>query len=132
MPFSGTMRLCVIEAQDLKPSQFSVRHNIVAKGGQQMLIDPYVNVEVDDIRIDRSVTKQRTFQPIWNQYFDCDLNSAQNLVLTVFHDAAIPPDEFVANCTISLDELRANDRTESSVMSDLWVKLIIFISFIDF
>ncbi|XP_054155840.1 calcium-independent protein kinase C-like [Oppia nitens] len=109
MPFTGSVRLCIIEANELKPTQFSVRHkldSVVGKsGGSQMLIDPYVHITVDDQPIDKSSTKQRTFRPQWNELFSFDVKEAQNLQLTVFHDASIPPDDFVANCSICFDDL---------------------------
>jgi novel protein kinase C epsilon type len=37
--------------------------------------------------------------------------------LTVFHDAAIPPDDFVANCNIPFEELVHRDRDSA----DFWV-----------
>ena len=144
MPFTGSGRLVIIEAHDLKPTQFSVsvhqfvtnwcklmciymktRHvPIVGKGAQQMLIDPYVNIAVDDIPIDRSSTKQRTFKPLWNECFFCDVKDAQNLLLTVFHDAAIPPDDFVANCSIAFDDLMTEVSADGTHESDFWVILV--------
>lgn len=42
-----------------------------------------------------------------------------SLGFTVFHDAAIPPDDFVANCTIPFDELMHRDKDAT----DFWVSL---------
>jgi hypothetical protein len=39
-----------------------------------------------------------------NMYLPC--RNGQTIGLTVFHDAAIPPDEFVANCNLSFDEIK--------------------------
>ncbi len=124
MPFTGSLRLNVIEAQDLKPTEFSVRHNTVVGKGQQMLIDPYLNIAVDDILINRSSTKQRTFKPIWNEIFTANVKEGQNLLLTVFHDAAIRPDDFVANCSISFDDLLAEECRNGVYESDIWVIII--------
>ena len=107
-------------------SLLKVRHKldaVVGKGGQQMLIDPYVNIAVDDISIDRSSTKQRTFKPLWNECFVCDVKDAQNLLLTVFHDATIPPDDFVANCSIAFDDLMADVSSDGTHESTFWVIL---------
>lgn len=122
MPFTGNLRLKITEAQNLKPSECSVRHNSVVGKGQQMLIDPYVYIAVDDNFIDRSSTKQRTFKPIWNEYFTADVNDAQNLHLTVFHDASIPPDDFVANCSVNLDELLSNETPNG--VHEFWVSVV--------
>lgn len=40
-----------------------------------------------------------------------------SLGITVFHDAAIPPDDFVANCTIPLDDIMHRDKDAT----DFWV-----------
>lgn len=45
------------------------------------------------------------------------LKKTCSLGITVFHDAAIPPDDFVANCTIPFDDLMHRDKDAS----DFWV-----------
>lgn len=40
-----------------------------------------------------------------------------SLGITVFHDAAIPPDDFVANCTIPFEDLMLRDKEAT----DFWV-----------
>lgn len=69
------------------------------------------------IFIDRSTTKPKTFDPVWNEYFVHEVHGATCLGLTVFHDASIPPDDFVANCTIPFEDLLARDRDAV----DFWV-----------
>lgn len=118
--FSGTLKLKVCEAMDLRPTEFATRHaNVVGK--QAMLIDPYVAVDIDEVHVDRSSTKQKTFKPVWNEQFTTEVHSGQNLGLTVFHDAAIPPDDFVANCNISFDELLNSSKELGKNESDVWV-----------
>lgn len=117
--FTGTIKLKVCEAVDLRPTEFSTRHaNVV---GKNMLIDPYVAVDVDEIHVDRSTTRQKTFRPVWNESFHTEVHSGQTLGLTVFHDAAIPPDDFVANCNISFDELLNSSKESAKCESDVWV-----------
>lgn len=82
-------------------------------------IDPYVAIDVDENHLDRSSTKPKTFDPLWMESFTHEVQSAMNLGLTVFHDAAIPPDDFVANCTIPFEELLQRDKEAS----DFWVDL---------
>ncbi|GAB6022096.1 Calcium-independent protein kinase C [Chamberlinius hualienensis] len=115
--FSGTVNLKVCEAIDLKPTEFATRHQSVVGKSQPQLIDPYVSIDVDEIHINRSTTKPKTFRPIWNENFTSEVHDAKNLGLTVFHDAAIPPDDFVANCTISFEELL------NITQSELWIDL---------
>jgi len=117
MPFTGTLRLKIVEASDLKPTQISMRHSISKSQG--MLIDPFVNIAVDESTTAKTTAKSRTFKPVWNEAFDISLLDAKNLQLTVFHKSAFPNDEFVANCSISFDELLQNDDANSE--ADLWV-----------
>ncbi|XP_023215923.1 calcium-independent protein kinase C-like isoform X4 [Centruroides sculpturatus] len=121
--FTGTVKLKICEAVDLRPTEFSTRHANVVGKQQQMLIDPYVSIDVDEIHIDRSSTKQKTSKPIWNEYFTSEVHNAQLLGLTVFHDAAIPPDDFVANCTISFDELVNSAKETGNAEADIWIDL---------
>lgn len=39
---------------------------------------------------------------------------------TVFHDCAIPPDEFVANCQLNLEDLA------TSKVNDVWVSVAMY------
>lgn len=112
--FTGTVKLKICEAQELKPTEFATRHNVVGK------IDPYVSIDIDETHINQSTTKQKTFKPVWNEHFVAEVSNAMNLCLTVFHDAAIPPDIFVANCTVSFEELAGRDNG----LSDIWVSLM--------
>lgn len=114
--FTGTVRVKICEAQGLRPTDCSKRHAF-GKADEQPL-DPYVTVDVDDTQFAQSTTKQKTFDPVWNEHFEHSVENAKALTLTVFHDAAIPPDVFVANCTIPFDELLSRDKDES----DFWVR----------
>ena len=120
--FTGTIKLTLIEAKDLKPTNLSTRHgNVITKA-----LDPYVSIDVDDIHINRSTTKQKTCQPCWNEQFYTEVYNAQSLLLTVFHNAALPPDDFVANCTIIFDDL-VNRKNKND--QDFWVSSKFFLSY---
>lgn len=106
-----TLKIC--EAHDLKPTDCSTRHQI-AKGA--LLIDPYISVDVDDNEVARTTTKTKTLTPVWNENFVTEVHNGRTIGLTVFHDAAIPPDDFVANCSIPFEEIK--EKT-----NDLWVDL---------
>ena len=54
-----------------------------------------------------------------NECFSTEVMGAQYLCLTVFHDSAIPPDDFVANCIIPFEDILA--REEKDGVHDLWV-----------
>lgn len=68
-------------------------------------------------KLDTSTTKSKTFDPVWNEVFIHEVRNAKNLGLTVFHDAAIPPDDFVANCTIPFEDMVHKEEDHQ----DFWV-----------
>nr|CAI5857548.1 unnamed protein product [Callosobruchus analis] len=113
--FTGTMRINLREAQGLRPTDCSKRHAF-GKADEQPL-DPYVTIDVDDVHVAQSTTKQKTFDPVWNEYFENQVENAKTLTLTVFHDAAIPPDVFVANVCVPFEDLLTREKDES----DFWV-----------
>jgi len=81
------------------------------------VFDPYVAVDVDEIQIARTQTRQKTLSPVWNEEMSTKVQSGENINFTVFHDAAIPPDEFVANCKVPFEDI-VGEKT-----SDFWVML---------
>ena len=105
--FSGIARIKVIEAENLKATDYSTR--IFQNSG--FLLSPYVNIDIDDLPLGRTVTKHRNQNPAFNEEFKADIHLGKMLNCTVFHDSALPPDEFVANCSLPLhsisDELKA-------------------------
>ncbi|XP_064603809.1 calcium-independent protein kinase C-like isoform X2 [Liolophura sinensis] len=113
--FNGSLKLKICEAIDLKPTDFATRH-AVGPNKQGQIIDPYIAVDVDDQQVARSTTKPKTTKPSWNEEFVTEVHNGQSLGFTVFHDAAIPPDDFVANCTLSFEEIKETN-------SDIWVDL---------
>uniref|UniRef100_A0A1S4MWU8 Protein kinase C n=1 Tax=Pediculus humanus subsp. corporis TaxID=121224 RepID=A0A1S4MWU8_PEDHC len=117
--FTGTVRVKICEACGLKPTDFQKRHNMAFSKPDEQSIDPYVTIDVDDNHLDRSSTKSKTSDPVWNEHFVHNVQSAVNLGLTVFHDAAIPPDDFVANCNISFEDLLQRDREAGEFWVDL-------------
>ncbi|XP_026287466.1 protein kinase C isoform X1 [Frankliniella occidentalis] len=117
--FTGTVKVTICQASGLRPTDFQKRHNMTFGKPDDQPIDPYVAIDVDENHLDRSTTKPKTFDPVWGESFSHDVQSAVNLGLTVFHDAAIPPDDFVANCTIPFEDLLQRDKDAS----DFWVDL---------
>ncbi|CAK1547542.1 unnamed protein product [Leptosia nina] len=117
--FSGTVRVKVCEATGLRPTDFQKRHNMTFGKPDDQPIDPYVSIDADEHHLDRSTTKPKTFDPVWNETFIQEVQNATNLGITVFHDAAIPPDDFVANCTIPFEDLMHREKDAT----DFWVDL---------
>ncbi|KAM3959304.1 protein kinase C [Aphomia sociella] len=117
--FSGTVRVRVCEATGLRPTDFQKRHTVTFGKPDDQPIDPYVSIDADEHHLDRSTTKPKTFDPVWNETFIHEVHNVSSLGITVFHDAAIPPDDFVANCTIPFEDLMHRDKEAS----DFWVDL---------
>ncbi|KAK9891038.1 hypothetical protein WA026_013368 [Henosepilachna vigintioctopunctata] len=119
--FTGTIRIKICEAQGLRPTDCSKRHNMAfGKNDDTQLMDPYVTIDVDDdTHVAQTTSKPKTLDPVWNELFEHTVENAKTITLTVFHDAVISPDVFVANCSIHFEDLMATDREEK----DLWVNL---------
>ncbi|KAK9745755.1 Phorbol esters/diacylglycerol binding domain (C1 domain) [Popillia japonica] len=118
--FTGNIRVKICEASGLRPTDRHKRHNMTfGKPADEQLIDPYVTVDVDEVHVAQSTTKQKTFDPVWNETFEHTVENAKTLTLTVFHDASIPPDDFVANCSIPFEDLLSREKDEG----DFWVTL---------
>ncbi|KAJ4920635.1 hypothetical protein JOQ06_021757 [Pogonophryne albipinna] len=75
--FNGQLKIRIREALDLKPTAWSLRHAVGPKT-QSFLLDTYIALNVHEGR---------------------------RLELSVFHDAPIGCDDFVANCIIQLEDI---------------------------
>ncbi len=110
--FSGSASIRIVEAESLKATDYSTR----IFQNSTFLLSPYVNIDADDSPLGRTITKQRSQNPVYNELFNTDIQSGKSLNFTVFHDSAIPPDEFIANCSVKFNELRIGT-------NDFWVDL---------
>jgi len=120
--FNGTMKLTIVEADDLRQTDFATRHQVgLIARSTSTVVDPYVSIDIDDVTFARTTTRAKTAKPSWNEDFTTEIHSGQSIGLTVFHDAAIPPDEFVANCNISFEDL------VDKPTSDIWVVMLFFL-----
>ncbi|XP_054616642.1 protein kinase C epsilon type [Dunckerocampus dactyliophorus] len=104
--FSGLLKVRVCEAVDLKPTPWALRH-AVGKSGS-FLLDPYLALNLDQTRLGQTATRTKTNSPAWHQEFCTEVHEGRSLELSVFHDAPIGYDDFVANCTIQLEDLLQN------------------------
>uniref|UniRef100_A0A8C1VFC4 Protein kinase C n=1 Tax=Cyprinus carpio TaxID=7962 RepID=A0A8C1VFC4_CYPCA len=116
--FNGMLKIKVCEALDLKPTPWSLRHAVGPKT-QTFLLDTYIALNVDDSRVGQTSTKQKTNSPAWNDEFVTEVYDGKKIELSVFHDAPIGYDDFVANCTIQFEDLLQN----SSRHFEDWIDL---------
>ncbi|XP_021709060.1 protein kinase C isoform X3 [Aedes aegypti] len=117
--FTGTLRLKICEACGLRPTDFQTRHTMTFGRLSDQLIDPYVSIDVDEKFIERSTTKPRTFDPVWNESFIHEVENASALGMTIFHEGPLS-DVFVANTTIPFDDLVSRNESDQQ---DFWVDL---------
>ncbi|XP_042358669.1 protein kinase C epsilon type-like [Plectropomus leopardus] len=105
--FNGQLKIKIREALDLKPTAWSLRHAVGPKT-QTFLLDTYIALNVDDSRVGQTSTKQKTNSPAWNDEFTTEVHDGRRIELSVFHDAPIGYDDFVANCIIQFEDILHN------------------------
>ncbi|XP_040565028.1 calcium-independent protein kinase C [Lepeophtheirus salmonis] len=117
MMFNGRLKITVMEATDLEPTNFQTRLNLDSGGkSAKISLDPYVSIDVDEVSIEETSKKSKTKDPVWNETFTTDLlRNVSELGFTVFHNATMPPDDFIANCKVPLSDLTSG--------SELWIDL---------
>uniref|UniRef100_A0A8D0DN56 Protein kinase C n=1 Tax=Salvator merianae TaxID=96440 RepID=A0A8D0DN56_SALMN len=103
MKFNGYMKVRIGEAVGLQPTRWSLRHSLFKKGHQ--LLDPYITLSVDQVRVGQTSTKQKTNKPTYNEVFCAPVTDGCQLELAVFHGTPIGYDDFVANCTVHFQDL---------------------------
>jgi len=114
--FNGRLKVTVCSATDLQETKFMTRLDVGAT-----TLNPYIAIDVDEELVERTSTKQKTRDPEWNETFLTDLlRSAEEIGFMVFHDATVPPDDFISNCKFPLSDLIEK---ESQPMHDIWVDL---------
>ena len=115
--FNGRLKITVIEAKGLQMTKFMTRHQMAAAN-----MEPYVTIDVDEVAMERTSTKSKTSEPTWNETFTTEfVRNAEEVGFTVFHDATIPPDDFIANCKINLSELIEK---EEQPVHQVWVSFL--------
>lgn len=110
MKFNGYLKLRIGEAVGLKPTTTSLRHSVIFHKAPSAL-DPYIVVKVDDFKIGRTHSKQKTNMPTYNEEFCLNVSDGTHIELAVFHETPIGYDNFVANCTIQFEELIEKSNT---------------------
>jgi len=120
--FNGRLKVTVCAANDLQQTNFMTRLNFDEKAKERKPdLDPYVQIDVDDVFVERTSTKSKTRDPDWNETFSTDLlRSAEEIGFTVFHDATVPPDDFIANCKFPLADLIGK---AEQPLHEIWVDL---------
>ncbi|KJH50331.1 kinase domain protein [Dictyocaulus viviparus] len=130
MLFTGTLRVRVLEAKGLRPTEWSRRfsqnetvsvclwfeiHDIAIISAA---LDTYVNVDWDEYHVGTTAVRAKTNEPRWNEEFVAnDVHSGRAVGFTVFHNCVMPPDDFVANTRIPFDDLKIGS------VNDIWVDL---------
>ena len=118
--FSGTLKLEIFEASDLKPT--SLHHH----GVKLTNIDPYVSIYVDEIYLAQTQAKGKTSTPKWEEAFEKFIDHGEILGLTVFHKAILPPDPFVANVTVPFEQLISQRSTDCLWVSKTYYLVVLY------
>jgi len=84
-------------------------------------IDPYVAVDIDDSPVAKTQTRPKTSSPTWSEEFEVEVHNGQQIGFTVFHDAVIPPDVFVANCGVAIEDIMNKPPSDLWVLKYLWI-----------
>ncbi|XP_058799854.1 protein kinase C [Phymastichus coffea] len=113
--FTGTIKVEICEASGLRATDKQRKF----WQEESPILDPYVQLDIDEKYLNRSSTKAKTFDPVWNETFTHEVQDATLLGLTVFHNAALQPDDFVANCNIPFEELIQRDDETADFSVDL-------------
>ncbi|KAF1571091.1 UNVERIFIED_CONTAM: Protein kinase C eta type, partial [Eudyptes pachyrhynchus] len=82
---------------------WSLRHLLFHKGYQ--LLDTYVTISVDQVRVGQTGTKQKTNKPTKNEEFSATVTDGHQVEPSAFHDTPIGYDDFVASCTLHFQDL---------------------------
>lgn len=126
--FNGTVKVRVIEAAELRPTEWSTRFNSLttavvpsvaakaatSKESSTNILDPYVSIDVDEYHVGNTTVKSKTATPKWEEEFSSEVHNGEQVGFTVFHKTAIPPDDFVANARIGFEDLNKQ-------VNDFWV-----------
>lgn len=113
--FSGKVKIEICEAKELRATD---KQRKFWKEKEEPTLDPYVQLDVDELHLARTTTKLKTSYPVWNECFIHEVQQALFLGLTIFHDAVLPPDYFIANCKIPFTDLV---KSICNGFNDLWV-----------
>uniref|UniRef100_A0AC35UCH5 C2 domain-containing protein n=1 Tax=Rhabditophanes sp. KR3021 TaxID=114890 RepID=A0AC35UCH5_9BILA len=116
--FNGTMKIRLHEAVDIRPTEWSKRFTNNNGGGGDVLLDSYVNVDCDEYHVGQTSTKAKTIHPVWNEDFQTEVHNGKLIGFTLFHDCALPPDDFVANSRLYFCDLNL-----STPVHDVWMDL---------
>lgn len=123
--FNGTIGVKVCEAVELELTENMKRFGLQA--GQQ--IDPYVTVTVDEVSLGKTTVKQKTFSPVWNERFEGKVQNGELMNLTIFHSSVIGSDPFIANNSITMEELLQDcDNKNGSNSLDILVSSYAYLS----
>ena len=108
--FTGRMFLTAVEAAGL-PERVPMPGGLVLTS-----VDPYLEISVDGYAIGATSHNVKTFDPKWKEVIESCVRDAETMEFTIYHKSTVPPDKFVANGKVSMEELI---KVESD---DVWVR----------
>eukprot|EP00092_Neocalanus_flemingeri_P021150 GFUD01022924.1.p1 GENE.GFUD01022924.1~~GFUD01022924.1.p1 ORF type:complete len:664 (+),score=141.22 GFUD01022924.1:113-2104(+) len=104
--FCGKIFIKVVSAESLPDtveSKFTSNKDVPQ-------LNPYVNIQIDEIDVAKvgigTSAQKHTLNPTWNHV--CDeiyVDFGEMISFTVYHNAVVKPDDFIANCNIPISSL---------------------------
>jgi len=100
--FSGKICIKVVSAENLPDT---VESKFTANNSSPQL-NPYVNIQIDELDAAKVFPQKSTLNPVWNhECRDIAVDFGETISFTVYHDAVVKPDDFIANCSIPIFSL---------------------------
>lgn len=97
--FTGRLKITVIEAENLKATNYATRHSSLV-GATRANLDPYIALDIDDVHFAKTKPKQKTVGPEYKEEFETDVHNGQvstRVILLpselVIQNFNIPPSE---------------------------------------
>lgn len=76
MYFTGCLKIKVVEAENLKPTNYATRHSSIV-GASRSNLDPYIALDIDELHFAKTKPKTKTLQPEYGEEFETDVHNGQ-------------------------------------------------------
>lgn len=74
--FTGRIQIKVVEAANLKPTNYATRHSSLV-GASRSNLDPYIALDIDELHFAKTKAKLKTINPDYNEDFETDVHNGQ-------------------------------------------------------
>lgn len=74
--FTGRIQIKIVEAANLKPTNYATRHSSLV-GASRSNLDPYIALDIDELHFAKTKPKLKTINPDYNEDFEMDVHNGQ-------------------------------------------------------